>query len=155
MAIGQHYQNAYVTRNIAAGVDRFRSHCEPRLISEIEVEVPLCTPHGEGVGRQKLAFIWVEDLNYELIQPVSGDVLKLYTDALPSDDSLAFHHVCHRVDDWEKAMKSIDAQPFEVVLRGGSSEHLQFCYVDTRDWLGHYTEYVWASPERWAQLGGR
>lgn len=155
MPIGQHYQNAYITRNLDGAVKSFRDWADPRLIFETEAEVQLWTPHGEGLGRQKLAFVWVEDLNYELIEPVSGDVLRLYTDELPDDDSLQFHHVCHRVDDWDAAMAHIEALPFPVVLRGGTEGMLQFCYIDTRDWLGHYTEYMWAVPERWAQLGGR
>jgi hypothetical protein len=28
-------------------------------------------------------------------------------------------------------------------------------YVDARDTVGHYLEYCWMTPERWAALGGR
>ncbi len=155
MSYGQHYQNAYVTRDIAKGVETFRQWTSPRLVIDTEVDVHLWTPHGEGSGRQRLAFIWVDDFNYELIEPISGDVLKVFDDALPEDDSLQFHHVCHRVDDWNMAMAYLETLPFPVVLRGGAPGMLQFCYIDTRPWLGHYSEFVWASPERWAQLGGR
>mgnify|MGYP003643053260 CR=1 FL=1 len=133
MAIGQHYQNAYVTRNVDKAVEGFRKWADTRLILETAVEVKLWTPEGEGVGIQKLAFVWIDDLNYELIEPKSGDVLKIYKDALPEGDELVLHHVCHR----------------------GTPDMLQFCYVDTREWLGHFTEYIWANPERWRQLGGR
>jgi hypothetical protein len=155
MAVGHHYQNAYVTRNVAKAVASFREHCDPRLVIEHEAEVPLWTPQGEGVGSQKFAFIWVEDFNYELIEPVSGVVLAIYSDALPEDDSLAFHHVCHRVQDWNALQEHVEANPFPVVLKGGTPDMLQFCYVDTRSWLGHYTEYLWCNDERWSQLGGR
>lgn len=155
MAIGQHYQNAYVTRDVDKAVEGFRKWADTRLILETEVEVNLWTPEGEGSGVQKLAFVWVEDLNYELIEPKSGDVLKIYKEALPEGDGLAFHHVCHRVDDWDETMAHIEKNPFPVVLKGGTPDMLQFCYVDTREWLGHFTEYIWANPERWQQLGGR
>ncbi len=155
MAIGLHYQNAYVTRNVDKAVEGFRKWADTRLILETEVEVKLWTPEGEGVGVQKLAFVWVDDLNYELIEPKSGDVLKIYKEALPEGDELAFHHVCHRVDDWGETMAHIEKNPFPVVLKGGTPDMLQFCYVDTREWLGHFTEYIWANPERWKQLGGR
>ena len=155
MPIGKHYQNAYVTRNVDKAVESFRQFAETRLILETEVDVALWTPEGEGRGVQKLAFVWVEDLNYELIEPKSGDVLKLYREALPEGDELSFHHVCHRVDDWAEVTGWIDSHPFEVVLRGGTEGMLQFCYVDTRPWLGHFTEFIWAVPERWGQLGGR
>ncbi len=52
-------------------------------------------------------------------------------------------------------MAKIEAQTFPLVLRGGSPGMLQFAYTDTRAWLGHYTEYVWMVPERWAGMGGR
>ena len=155
MAFGKHYQNAYVTRDLEKAVASFRAHADPRLVIETEVEVPLWTPQGEGVGAQKLAFVWIGDLNYELIQPVSGDVLKIYSEALPDDDSLIFHHVCHRVDDWDALEAHIADNPFPVVLKGGAPGVLQFCYVDTRPWLGHYTEYLCCNEERWGQLGGR
>ncbi|AMO70590.1 VOC family protein [Sphingorhabdus sp. M41] len=155
MAIGQHYQNAYVTRDVDKAVQGFRKWADTRLILETEVEVKLWTPEGEGSGVQKLAFVWVEDLNYELIEPKSGDVLKIYKEALPEGDGLAFHHVCHRVDDWDETIAHIEKNPFPVVLKGGTPDMLQFCYVDTREWLGHFTEYIWANPERWQQLGGR
>ncbi len=49
MAIGRHYQNAYVTRNVDKAVESFRVHADTRLISQIEVDVPLWTPQGELV----------------------------------------------------------------------------------------------------------
>jgi hypothetical protein len=41
-----------------------------------------------------------------------------------------------------------------VAIEGGS-EALRYLYLDARDLLGHYLEYVWMTPERWAQVGGR
>jgi len=155
MLTGRHYQNAYVTRNIDKAVDAFKQNAEIRKLIEIEVPVQLWTPQGEGRGVQKLAFIWIEDLQCELIQPGEGDVLALYRDALPDDDRLVFHHICQRVDDWGAFMASVDTEKFPVVLRGGTSGLLEFVYLDTRAWLGHYTEYVWMVPDRWAGMGGR
>jgi hypothetical protein len=155
VSTGQHYQNAYVTRNVDKAVAGFKQHADVRALMEIEVPVQVWTPQGEGKGVQKLAFVWVGDLNYELIQPKEGDVLAIYRDALPADDSLVFHHVCHRVDDFGALVARVEQQPFPVVLKGGAPGLLEFLYVDTRPWLGHYTEYVWASPERWAAMGGR
>jgi Glyoxalase/Bleomycin resistance protein/Dioxygenase superfamily len=155
MITGRHYQNAYVTRNVDKAVAEFRERADVRTIMEIETPVQVWTPQGEGVGVQKLAFVWVEDLNYELIEPKEGDVLAIYRDALPADDSLKFHHVCHVVDDWAPLWARVQAQPYPVVLKGGTLGLLEFCYLDTRSWLGHYTEYVWMVPERWAAMGAR
>lgn len=155
MIVGRHYQNAYITRDIAKGVARFREHADIRKVLETEVEVNVWTPQGEGVGVQKLAFIWVEDLQFELIEPQSGDVLALYRDALPADDSLSFHHICNRVDDWDGFMGQVEQQEFPVVLKGGTPGALEFLYLDTRPLLGHYLEYVWMREDRWAAMGGR
>ena len=155
MLTGRHYQNAYVTRNVDKAVAEFRARADVRTIMETEVPVRVWTPQGEGTGVQKLAFVWIEDMQYELIEPGDGDVLAIYRDALPADDRIAFHHICHVVDDWDATMARIAVQEFPVVLKGGNPQFLQFCYIDARPWLGHYVEYVWMVPERWAQLGGR
>lgn len=155
MIVGKHYQNAYVTRNVDKAVEHFKQQADVRKLIETEVSVELWTPQGSGTGVQKLAFVWVEDLNYELIEPQSGDVLALYRDALPDDDRLAFHHVCNRVDDWDAFEAQLETSPYPVVLRGGTPGLLQFVYLDTREWLGHYLEYVWMGPDRWEGMGGR
>ncbi|MEO6248220.1 MAG: VOC family protein [Sphingomicrobium sp.] len=155
MSIGRHYQNAYVTRNVDKAVADFRRFADVRHVFEIETPVKIWTPNGEGSGIQKLAFVWVEDLNYELIEPKEGDVLAIYRDALPDDDRLQFHHVCHVVDDWEACMGHASEKPFPLALRGGTPGMLEFAYFDTRPFLGHFTEYVWMVPERWAGMGGR
>ncbi|MET0179275.1 MAG: VOC family protein [Novosphingobium sp.] len=155
MLVGRHYQNAYVTRDIAAATARFRRDAEVRTVLETEVTVELWTPAAQGKGTQKLAFIWIEDLQVELIQPGKGDVLALYRDALPDDDSVRFHHICNRVDDWDAFSARLAKQPFPVVLKGGTPGFLEFVYLDTREWLGHYLEYVWMVDERWAAMGGR
>lgn len=155
MLVGRHYQNAYVTRDIARATERFRREADVRTVLETEVETTIWTPRGEGKGTQKLAFIWIEDLQIELIQPGSGDVLALYRDELPDDDSIKFHHICNRVDDWDAFLARVERQPYPIAIKGGTPGFLQFLYLDTRDWLGHYIEYVWTVPERWAQMGGR
>ncbi|TXC70242.1 hypothetical protein FSB78_04230 [Sphingomonas ginsenosidivorax] len=155
MLTGRHYQNAYVTRDVDKAVAAFRENAEIRKLIEVEVPVQLWTPEGEGQGVQKLAFVWIGDLQVELIQPGAGDVLALYRDALPEGDEVKFHHICQLVDDWEAFMAKVDQEKFPVVLRGGTPGMLEFCYLDTRDWLGHYTEYCWMVPQRWAGMGGR
>ena len=155
MITGRHYQNAYVTRNVDKAVAEFKQNAEIRKLIEIEVPVQLWTPQGEGKGVQKLAFVWVEDLQFELIQPGEGDVLALYRNALPADDRLVFHHICHLVDDWDAFMAKVDTDKFPMVLRGGTPGLLEFAYFDAHKWLGHYLEYCWMVPDRWAGMGGR
>jgi len=153
MLEGRHYQNAYVTRDIGKAVETFRVRAGVQDARIFEAPVEVQTPAGRGMAVSKLSFIWINDLQYELIEPVSG-LVDIYRDALPADDSLKFHHICMRVDDWPEFRGRVERQRFPVVLEGGSAQ-LRFLYLDAREFLGHYLEYVWMTPERWTQLGGR
>jgi hypothetical protein len=131
MITGQHYQNAYVTRDLDAAVARFEAQADVRASLRFDdVPVRFRTPEGEGDGVQSVALLWVEDLNIELITPRAGDVLALYRDALPAGDGLAFHHVCHRIDDWGAFESRLAGQPYPVVLRGSTPGLLEFVYLD-------------------------
>jgi hypothetical protein len=153
MLEGHHFQNAYVTRDVDKWVATFGERAKVDTVLTFEGSTPVTTVNGAGVQTNKLAFLWVGDLQYELIQPVSGDVA-IYSDALPDGDGLQFHHVCMRVDDWDDFRARVDQQPYPVVLEGGN-EQLRFLYLDARPFLGHYLEYVWMSDARWAQMGGK
>ena len=150
---GKHFQNAYVTRNIQRAIDDFTAKADVRKVLTYEGITDVVTPNGPGTVHSKLAFVWVEDLQYEFIEPVGGTV-SLYRDALPKDDSLLFHHICMRVDNWDDFRARVRKQPLEVAIEGGS-DALRYLYLDARPLLGHYLEYVWMTPERWAQVGGR
>lgn len=153
MIEGQHFQNAYVTRNLDRAVAMLEKHGDVRKILQFEVTTDVWTPAGMGSQTNKLAFVWVEDLQYELIQPLAGAV-SLYSDALPAGDEIRFHHICMRVDNWDDFRQRVDQQSCPVVLEGGSDE-LKFIYLDARELVGHYLEYTWMTPERWQQVGGR
>ena len=152
MLEGYHYQNAYVTRDVKKGVEAFQQRANVDRVLTYEGSTPVTTPEGAGIQTNKLAFIWVGDLQYELIQPISGSV-RVYSDALPADDSLRFHHICMRVADWGEFRARVDRQPYRVVLEGGN-ELLRFLYLDARPFLGHYLEYTWMTDELWTRMGG-
>ncbi len=151
MLEGIHYQNGYITRDIDKAIAQFRDLAGIQDINSFEVTVPINTPRGSGTGTYKLAFIWVNNLQYELIQPVAG-LVDVYTDHLPEDDGIRFHHTCMRIDHWDDFRRRVDEKGYKVVLEG-SSDALNYVYLDARDFVGHYLEYVWATPERWAQMG--
>jgi Glyoxalase/Bleomycin resistance protein/Dioxygenase superfamily len=153
MLEGKHYQNAYITRDIAKALGSFKKRAGVEGVQSFEAEVEVTTPAGRGMAKNKLAFIWIAGMQYELIEPVSG-LVDIYSDALPADDSLKFHHVAMRVPEWEPFRAKVNQQRYPVVLEGGG-DLLRFVYLDARDFLGHYLEYVWATPERWAAMGGR
>jgi len=148
---GQHYQNGYITRDVESAILQFRNRGGVDRVISFEGPVEVTTPKGHGLAVTKLAFIWINNLQYELIQPVSG-LVDIYSDELPADESIKLHHVCMRVPEWDKFRDRADKMGFPVVLEGGN-DALKFLYLDTRDFLGHYLEYVWMTPERWTALG--
>lgn len=151
MIEGYHYQNAYITRNIDKAIEQFRRRANVTDVMQYEGGTPVWTPQGRGENVSKLAFIWIDNLQYELIQPISGPS-DIYTAPLPADDSMKFHHIAMRVDDWDSFRVKVDKQRYPIALEGDTGG-LKFLYLDARDMLGHYLEYVWTSPERWAQMG--
>src|ERR1700733_8627592 len=98
MLEGYHFQNAYVTRDVDKWVRALQERGKVDRVLTYEGSTQVRTVDGVGTQTNKLAFVWIGDLQYELIQPVSGSV-KLYADALPADDSLQFHHTCMRIPD--------------------------------------------------------
>lgn len=152
MLEGHHYQNAYITRDVDKWIKVFNERGKIDRQMTYEGTTPVTTINGPTTQTSKLAFLWVGDLQFELIQPVAGDVA-LYTDALPAGDGLQFHHICMRVPDWDAFRAGVDKQPYPVVLEGGNDQ-LRFLYLDARPFLGHYLEYTWMTDQRWTQMGG-
>ena len=153
MLEGRHFQNGYITRNIEKGIEQFRSRAGADRIMSFEMPVEVTTPTGKGIALSKIAFIWIDNLQYELIQPISG-LVDVYRDELPADDGIKFHHICMRVPDWSDFRSRVAEKGYPVMLEGGG-DALKFLYIDARDMVGHYLEYVWMTPERWKQVGGR
>jgi hypothetical protein len=155
MLLQNHYQNAYVTRDLDRALVLFRTEFGIEDFKQIEASVEVRTPAGRGTATLRLALGWTGSLQYELIQPLSG-LVDVYKEALPDQELLRFHHVCMRVhDDWPRFRAELDRQKRPVVLEGGSEGHLQFVYVDARDSLGHFLEYCWMTPQRWTAMDGR
>jgi hypothetical protein len=154
MFLDNHYQNAYVTRDLNKAVSLFRAQYGIDTFKLFESTIDVRTPAGRGMATMKVALGWVGNLQYELVEPVSGQV-DIYRDALSDDAPLRFHHICMRVHDWGHLRTELERRKQPVVLEGGTAGQLQFAYVDARDSLGHYLEYCWMTPERWAGLGGR
>lgn len=153
MLLEGHFQNAYVTRDLDKALTLFRSRFGIDKVLQFDAEVDIRTPAGTGPAAFRTALAWVGSLQYEFIQPLSG-LVQVYREALPDGDGLAFHHVCMRVQDWERTRAAIERGPHPVVLEG-STTGVRFVYVDARDTLGHYLEYAWMKPETWAAMGGR
>jgi hypothetical protein len=153
MLLDHHYQNAYVTRDLDHAVAVFASDFGFSDFKYLEVTYPLLTPTARGTATVKLALGWIGRIQYELIQPIGG-LVDVYTTDLPDQSVLRFHHVCMRVFDWDGLRARLERQRCRIVMEGGTPGQLSWLYVDARATLGHYAEYCWMTPERWAALGG-
>jgi hypothetical protein len=147
------FQNAYVTRNLAKGVaDLQRKHGVGEVM-EIDFATDVITPLGTGPVTAKVALVWVGNVQLELIEPRTG-LGQIYSDALPDDDSLRFHHVGMRIFDMAALRAEAVAKGWPIAFQGGG-EGFQFTYIDTRDTLGHYLEYVELRQDMWEMTGGK
>lgn len=152
MLLQGHYQNAYVTRDLDASIATMRNLFGIKDWLTYTAEMEVLTPAGRGPSANKLAFGWVGALQYELIQPLSGQV-EFYTEALRDDGGLRFHHVCMRAAELDTARREIERQGLPIVYEGETGV-TRFFYADARATLGHYLEYVQMSDETWSRMGG-
>jgi hypothetical protein len=155
MITGHHYQNAYICDDIDAAIAQFHARAVFDDVPVLDIEQTLWTPHGMKKVASRLAFIWIDNLQYELIQPIT-DETGIYSNYQDNGGPLHFHHICNRVPEWESFRAAVDRQDLPVVLeRANDGDLLKFLYLDGRSFCGHYLEYVWATEERWLQMGGR
>ena len=154
MLTGHHYQNAYICDDIDAAIAEFHTRADCGDVQPFEIAQDLWTPEGMKRVATKLAFIWIGDLQYELIE-VLEDQTGIYANFKDNGGLLHFHHVCARVAEWEPFRAAVAKQDLPIVLeRAIEGDQLKFLYLDGRSFCGHYLEYVWATPERWAMMGG-
>ena len=151
MFLENHYQNAYITKDLDRAMDLFRTRYDFDGFKHFEVSYELKTPAKSGIATVKLALGWVGELQYELIQPISG-FTDIYNEGLPDRYPLRFHHAAMRIPDWDVFRARVDREKLPVAIEGGTPGQLHFLYIDARDTVGHYLEYCWMTPQRWAQI---
>jgi hypothetical protein len=99
----------------------------------------------------RICFIWIGDVQYELIQPVT-DPLGIYANAPSNGGPIRFHQVCYRIRDWDDFRARVDQQDLPVVMERDMGENaVKFLYLDGRAKFGHYLEYTWMSDDAWEQ----
>lgn len=153
MLLKGQFQNAYVTPDLERATGLLRDRYGIGEFGQYDLELDVTTPAGSGKAALKVALAWVGDIQYELIEPVSG-LVDMYRDALPENGLLRFHHICMRSQDWDATRRELDARKLPIVCEGATAG-TKFLYADARDSLGHYLEYVWMAPEAWAAMSER
>src|SRR3984957_4064241 len=154
MLEGRHYQNAYVTRNLDKAVAQFTARADARSVAVFEATTEVLTGEGRKSQSLKMAFIWVDPLQYVFFEP-GTEAVPVFSPCLPDGDAPRFHHSCARVEDSADFRRRVDEQTSPVVFEGASGEELKFLYLRTRELLGHYLESTWMTEPRWTQIGGR
>ncbi len=155
-----HFQNAYVTHDFdkAQAILDEKFGFEDWLI--IDADMKIKTNDGIKEATCKVGLAWQGGHQIELIQPLTGHN-DHYACALPddpSDPTPRFHHSCMRREDPVAMRKEIDdlGIPFSheaTVEDENGVTVMEFVYLDARDTMGHYLEYIWATPETWDWLG--
>jgi hypothetical protein len=154
MFLKGHYQNAYVTHDLDRAMAGISERYGAKDWIVFEPDMILKTPEGEKASSVRAALAWVGGLQIELIEPVSGH-LDHYLPFLPADrtdPSPRFHHMAVRRDDQAAMRAEIDRLGLPLAFEG-EVPGLVFIYLDARPSLGHFLEYVWASPEGWEMIG--
>jgi hypothetical protein len=152
MLEGQLYQLGYVCDDIEAGIAQFRGRGMTHEPHVMEVKQTVRTPDGDVEQHIKLCFIWIGDMQFELIQAIS-DPIGVYANAPSNGGPIRFHQVCFRVDDWADFRARVDKQDLPVVMERDMGEgQLKFLYLDGRAKFGHYLEYTWMTDEAWDQI---
>ena len=154
MLEGHLYQLGYVCDDLDEGIAQFRGRGMTHEPHIMEVEQPISSPQGDAVNRMKLCFIWIGDMQYELIQPLS-DPLGIYANAPSNGGPLRFHQTCMRVTDWADFRARVDQQDLPVAMEHApEGDRLKFVYLDGRERFGHYLEYTWMTDAQWDQIRG-
>ncbi|MEY2942047.1 MAG: hypothetical protein RLY97_61 [Pseudomonadota bacterium] len=150
---GQHYQNAYITPDIEAAIASFAARAPIGDVRIFDIAQTLQLPSGAKKLATRLAFIWIDNLQYELIQVVE-DETGVYSGYTSNGGIMHFHHICMRVSgDWDSFRARIAAQNFPVVLeRAIAGDELKYLYIDAREMCGHYIEYCWMTDARWDMM---
>ena len=154
MFLQGHYQNAYVTHDLDRAMKLVSDRYGVGDWIVFEPDMVLKTPSGPKESSVRAALAWGGGLQIELIEPVSGH-LDHYLPFLPADKAdptPRFHHVAVRRDDLGAMREEIERLGLPLAFEG-EVPGLVFIYLDARESLGHFFEYVWASPEGWEMIG--
>ncbi|HEX4376809.1 MAG TPA: VOC family protein [Steroidobacteraceae bacterium] len=144
-------QNAYVTRDLDKAVAQLTQTHGLRNFIYFDPDIEVKTPAGVGRAQTRVAMAWAGATQIEIIQPVAG-LVDLYQPYLAADDSMRFHHCAVRVDDWPVFCEKVARNGYTVAYASGL-DGLEFMYLDARQTLGHYVEYIWATPHWWKAMG--
>ena len=155
MYLKGHYQNAYVTHDLDRAIAGIEGRYGKTEWIVFEPDMVLQTPDGPKAASLRAALGWYGGLQLELIQPTKGWSAH-YDPYLPVDRSDAtprFHHIAVRRDNLAAMRDELARLGLPLAFEGEVPDAMVYTYLDARASLGHYLEFVWATPEGWAMQG--
>ena len=137
-------QIGYATTDCAEAVRRYREHYGVREFLLLPNTESTISPGRTAVINVALAF--VNGTMIELIEPVSG-ADAIYRDVLPqSGFAVRHHHLGYAMfseAEWQAKQAEIERQKIPVVLSGEAPGVMRYQYIDLREDVGHYVEYLY------------
>ena len=154
MFMKNHFQNAYVTHNMDAAMKMIDDRFGKTDWIVFDPTITLETASGPRESTIRAGLGWIDGLQIELIQPVSGYSDHYQAAMLPdrNDPTPQFHHVAFRCETEEEMRDNVKRMGFPVLFES-SVPGMIFIYLDARETLGHAYEYIWATPEGWEMQG--
>ena len=136
LLLAEHFQMAYVTRDIEQACQLFRSHLGIRQFARLEGQLA-------AGGHIRAEFAWVGSIMYEIIS-ASGPGSELYMDRLPRSDGFVMkhHHLAFLVQNrqqWDAIFTKARQMGWSVPYHN-DNPLVEVCFVDATE-LGHYLEY--------------
>ena len=138
------FQIAYVTNDLDRAMRTFGEQYGVKRYFEIR-DVAY-----DAQTSVSIANAYVGEVMIELIEP-KGAGHSIYELLLPSGEEFAIrhHHMGHlfeRQEDLQLAVQLATQRQQAIAYEGGIEGVLRAVYIDTRDVLGHYLEYIHCSP---------
>lgn len=138
------FQTAYVTTDLDQAMQAFDQHYGVKRFHSIR-DISF-----DDHTTISIATAYVGDTMLELIEP-KGRGNSMYEVMLPggSDFAIRHHHHGHLYtdeDEWNRVLALVEDKRQPVAYLGGHEGVLKALYIDTRDVLGHYLEYIYCTP---------
>jgi hypothetical protein len=141
LLLKQHFQVAYVVRDISHAIERLR---ERFGIEKWEV-IDWRDFATEEQPFAKIALAFAGELMVELMEPLTEGPSR-FTEWIPQLASAArFHHLgflLHSEDEWQEVNEKLSASGYPTIFEGGFGDFVDYRCVDTVTDLGHYCELV-------------
>jgi catechol 2,3-dioxygenase-like lactoylglutathione lyase family enzyme len=133
------FQLGYVTRDLEAAIASYKA----RFGRTDFLRLPIAKPaDGSGDGVNGIAIGYAGPVMIEIIE-VNPGAPSIFRDALGgAAQDLRLHHLGYLVDDHQATLARLAELKLEVPMSGSSGDALDFCYADTREQRGHFSEFI-------------